>query len=63
MSHLTNEQKAHLYNTYLFQYQRVQEQIRQIKSQNFELSESDERKVRDLEMVAKRIYDQTARLY
>lgn len=60
---LTNEQKAQLYNTYLFQYERIQEQIRQIKADNFELSEIDARKVQVLEVEAKRIYNQTARLY
>jgi len=63
MRHLTNEQKAQIYNTYLFQYQRIQEQIRQIKSENFELSEIDEKKVAALEREAKRIYNETSRLY
>lgn len=63
MQKLTNEQKAQLYNKYLFQYQRIQEQIRQIKAENFELSPENEKKVKILEIEAKKIFDQTSRLY
>lgn len=63
MPTLSNEQKAQMYNAYLFQYQRIQEQIRQIKAENFELSEMDEKKVRVLEAEAKRIFNQTSKLY
>ena len=63
MQHLTNDQKAQLYNQYLFQYQRIQEQIRQIKAENFELSPANEQKVKILEAEAKKIFNQTSRLY
>ena len=63
MQHLTNEQKAHLYNQYLFQYQKIQEKIRQIKAENFELSPKDEEKVKILEVEAKKIFNQTSKLY
>ena len=63
MQHLTNDQKAQLYNTYLFQYERIQEQIRRIKAENFEVSENDQKKIDLLEREAKRIYNETARLY
>lgn len=63
MRGLTNEQKANLYNTYLFQYQRIQEQIREIKSNNFELSDVDAKKVEVLEREARRIYNETEKLY
>lgn len=63
MSNLSNDQKAQMYNQYLFQYQRIQEQIRQIKAENFELSEKDAKKVQILEAQAKKIYNETARLY
>jgi hypothetical protein len=63
MQHLSNDQKAQLYNQYLFQYQRIQEQIRQIKAEEFELSPKNEQKVKILEMEAKKIFNQTSRLY
>jgi hypothetical protein len=60
---LSNDQKAQLYNQYLFQYERIQEQIRQIKAQNFEVSPSDEQKIRLLEVEAKKIFNNTKNLY
>ena len=63
MQHLTNEQKAQLYNRYLFEYQKVQEKIRQIRAENFELSPEDEKKIKILEAEAKKIFNQTSRLY
>lgn len=63
MQLLTNEQKAQLYNRYLFQYQKIQEQIRQIKAENFELSPENEKKVKILETEAKKIFNQTSKLY
>lgn len=63
MQRLTNEQKADLYNKYLFQYQRIQEQIREIKAKNFEVSEKDQKEIDRLEIVAKKIFNETSRLY
>lgn len=63
MQLLTNEQKAQLYNRYLFQYQKIQEQIRQIKAENFELTPENEKKVKILEIEAKKIFNQTSQLY
>lgn len=63
MQHLTNEQKAMLYNKYLFQYQRIQEQIREIKSRNLEPTEKDQKEINRLEIIAKKIYNDTSRLY
>lgn len=63
MQLLTNEQKAQLYNRYLYQYQKIQEQIRQIKAENFELSPENEKKVKILEIEAKKIFNQTSKLY
>ena len=60
---LSNDQKAQLYNQDLFQYERIQEQIRQIKAQNFEVSPSDEQKIRLLEVEAKKIFNNTKNLY
>ena len=63
MQRLTNEQKADLYNKLLFQYQRIHEEIREIKARNFEVSEQDQKKITYLEQIAKKIYDDTRRLY
>lgn len=63
MQKFTNEEKAQIYNTLLFQYQRIQEEIRQIRSKNFEISFEDQKKVQILEAKAQKIYNDTQRLY
>lgn len=63
MQRLTNEQKAKAYDRLLFQYQRVHEEIRQIKAKNFEVSDEDQKKIVQLEQIAKKIYDETRNLY
>ena len=63
MQRLTNEQKAELYNKYLFQFEKIQEQIRQIKAKNFEVSEKDQKEIERLETVSKQIFNETKKLY
>lgn len=63
MQRLNNDQKAKVYNQMLFQFQKIHEEIRQIKAKNFEVSEQDQKKISELEKVAKRIYDDTRRLF
>lgn len=63
MQHLTNDQKAQIYNTLLFKYQRLQEEVRRIKAGNFDLSENEQRKINQLETEMKHLYQQTERLY
>ncbi len=63
MQRLTNEQKAELYNKYLYQYERVQEQIRQIKAKNFEVSENDQKEIDRLDMIGKKIFNESKKLY
>ena len=63
MQRLSNEEKAKLYNMYLFQYQKIQEEIRRIKADNFDVSADDQRKINILEAQAKRIYNETEKLY
>lgn len=60
---LTTEQKAAEYNRLLHQYQRVQEEVRLIKAQNVNISDSDQIKINRLEDLMKQIYSQTERLY
>lgn len=63
MQHLTNDQKAKIYNDLLFQYQRLQEEVRQIKAGNFDLSENEQMKVDQIESKMRQLYLQTERLY
>jgi hypothetical protein len=63
MQRLTTEQKASEYNRLLHQYQRVQEEVRLIKAQNVNITESDQIKINRLEDLMKQIYSQTERLY
>ena len=63
MQNLSNQEKAKLYNMFLFQYQKIQEEIRRIKSENFEVSFEDQKKINILEARAKKIYNDTERLY
>lgn len=63
MPNLTNEEKAKLYNDMLFRYQRLQEEVRQIKSKSFEVSYQDQVRINFLESQMKRLYDDTSRLY
>lgn len=63
MQHLSNDQKAQIYNDLLFRYQRLQEEVRRIKAGNFDLSENEQRKINHLETQMKQLYQQTERLY
>jgi hypothetical protein len=59
----SNEQKAQIYNYLLTRYQRIQEEIRLIKADKFELNEQDERKIKVLEAEMKKIYNDSQKLY
>ncbi len=63
MQRLTNDQKAELYNKYLYQYERVQEEIRKIKAKNFEVSEKDQKEIDRLDIIGKKIFNETKKLY
>lgn len=63
MNHLTNEQKAQMYNKLLGQYQRVQEEIRQIKAEDINVSEANQKKINLLETRMRQIYNETKKLY
>jgi hypothetical protein len=63
MQRLTNEQKAQAYNRLLFQFQRIQEQIRVIQAENFEVSPKDQIKIDQLKREAKRLEMETQKLY
>jgi len=47
----------------LFRYQRLQEEVRQIKAKNFEVSDEDQRKINQLESIMKRLFNDTEKLF
>ena len=63
MPNLNNDQKAQMYNKLLFQFQRLQEQVRQIKAENIEVSSNDQVKINELEKQMRVIYNQTQKLF
>jgi hypothetical protein len=63
MQKLNNDQKAQMYNKLLFQFQRLQEQVRQIKAENFEVSDKDQLKINEIEKQMRVIYNQTQKLF
>jgi len=63
MQKLNNDQKAQMYNKLLFQFQKLQEQVRQIKAENFEVSDKDQLKINEIEKQMRVIYNQTQKLF
>lgn len=61
--HLTQQEKAKLYEDMLFRYQRLQEEVRQIKAKNFEVSDDDQRKINQIEAIMKRLFNDTEKLF
>lgn len=59
----TNAEKAKIYDQLLFQYQRLQEQVRRIKAENFELNEKQQKEVKIMEEKMRKIFNDTQRLY
>lgn len=60
---LTNDEKATLYNDMLFRYQKMAEEIRQIKAKNFEVSDQDQKQINLIETRMRQVYNDTQRLY
>jgi hypothetical protein len=63
MGNLTNDEKATLYNDMLFRYQKMSEEIRQLKAKSFEVSLEDQKQINLLESRMKQVYNDTQRLY
>ena len=63
MQQSPNEQKAQIYNKLLFEFQRLQEQVRLIKAENVNITDSDQRKINELERQMKQVYNKTQRLF
>ena len=63
MANLTQEEKARLYNDMIMRYQRMQEEVRQIKAENFEVSDADQQKINLIEAKMKRLFNDSQKLY
>jgi hypothetical protein len=61
--HLTQQEKARLYDDMMIRYQRLQEQVRQIKAKNFEVSDEDQRQINIIESSMKKLYNDSQRLF
>ena len=61
--HLTQQEKARLYDDMLMRYQRLQEQVRQIKAKNFEVTDEDQKQINIIESSMKRLYNDSQRLF
>ena len=60
---LTQDEKARLYNDMIMRYQRMQEEVRQIKAENFEVSDQDQQKITIIEAKMKRLFNDSQKLY
>jgi hypothetical protein len=63
MVNLTQDEKARLYNDMIMRYQRMQEEVRQIKAENFEVSDADQQKINLIETKMKRLFNDSQKLY
>ena len=63
MMNLTQDEKARLYNDMIMRYQRMQEEVRQIKAENFEVSDADQQKINLIEAKMKRLFNDSQKLY
>jgi hypothetical protein len=63
MMNLTQDEKARLYNDMIMRYQKMQEEVRQIKAENFEVSDSDQEKINVIESKMKRLFNDSQKLY
>ena len=61
--HLTQQEKAKLYDDMLMRYQRLQEQVRLIKAKNFEVSLEDQKQINFIEANMKKLYSDTQKLF
>jgi hypothetical protein len=58
-----NEGKAQAYNNLLFQHSRLEEQIRQIKAENFDLTKEDVEKIDRIRFQQQRLMAEVQRLF
>ena len=58
-----NEAKAQAYNNLLFQHSRLEEQIRQIKAENFELTKQDVEKIDRIRFQQQKLMEEVHKLF
>ena len=58
-----NEAKAQAYNTLVFQYSRLEEQIRLIRAENFELSKEDIEKINRIKFQQELIMTEVKKMF
>jgi hypothetical protein len=61
--HLTQQEKARLYDDMMMRYQKLQEEVRLIKAKNFEVSHEDQKRINMIESSMKRLYNDTQKLF
>ena len=61
--HLTQDEKARLYDNMLLRYQRLQEQVRLIKAKNFEVSLEDQKQINMIEETMRILYNDNQKLF
>ena len=61
--HLTQDEKARLYDNMLLRYQRLQEEVRLIKAKNFEVSDEDQRQINMIEASMKKLFNDSQKLF
>jgi hypothetical protein len=61
--HLTQQEKAVLYDNMLLRYQRLQEQVRLIKAKNFDVSYEDQKQINSIEESMRKLYNDTQKLF
>lgn len=59
----TNEEKAKIYNEGIRRYNLLEEQIRQIKSKSFEVSDEDQKTIDKIRQKMQFIFNQTQKLH
>ena len=47
----------------MFQYQKLQEEVRLIKAENLNVSDNDQIRINELERKMKQVYNETKKLY
>lgn len=60
---MNNDEKAKIYDNLIYHYQKLQEEIRQIKAKNFEVTEKDQQIINELENKMRYVYNQAQRLF
>ena len=63
MPNLSTDEKAKLYDNMLFRYQKMSEEVRQIRAKNFEVSLEDQQKINFIESRMRQLYSDTQRLF